>query len=210
VWDRYWRSIRRLSQLPGMPVIDLSHAHRMGHVRNVFVDPDEAVLTGISVGPSGEFPQARVPWSQIHRIGQHAIMIRASENDGAASAHHEREDPLDMQILNGLEVLDDDGDRVGYISDIYVNPDTLAVRGYELRTSLWERWMRGWRVVPPDGILACSRDAMIVPSRHHVAARSAGPDEVLAPGRRRMYTIKIVPHGDGVVADTDHPAARSA
>jgi uncharacterized protein YrrD len=193
-----------------MPVIDLSHARRMGHVRNVFVDPDEAMLTGLSVGPSGEFPQARLLWSQIHRIGQHAIMIRASDSGGATSVHDERMDALDLQILHGLEVLDDKGDRVGYVSDVYLNPDTLAVRGYELRTSLWERLISGWRVVPPDSVLACSQDAMIVPSRHRSTEREAPPTDALPPGRRRTYTLEIVPHGDGIVADTNHPATRSA
>ncbi|HZT09174.1 MAG TPA: PRC-barrel domain-containing protein [Chloroflexota bacterium] len=159
----YRQKKRRLTRLRGMPVIDLSNARRMGYVADVLVDPNVARVTGMRVGPSGEFPERYIPSGRIRRIGQQAVVLAGADatNDGA---REEEDSGIEGYTLVGLEVMADSGDRVGFVSEVYIDADTLGVEGYALAVPLWRRLLTGRRIIAPEQVSICSRDLMIVPS----------------------------------------------
>jgi len=162
--------IKRLGQLRGMPVVDISSAHRIGNVLNVHLDPNTGSVESIDVGRSGEAAERRVKVVDIRRIGKDAVVMLPAATNG-----HHRQEALDGFIdtatITGLEVLDEEGDRVGFISDILLNADSLEVHAYELTTPFMERLFRGPRRIAPDRVLMCSRDVMLI--------RSARPSVVI-------------------------------
>jgi hypothetical protein len=81
-----------------------------------------------------------------------------------------------------MEVIDDGGDRMGFIQDVYLNRDTLAIEAYELETPWWEHQFRGPRLLMPGQIHSCSHDLMIALSRKRAAIEA--PTATIAPERR--------------------------
>jgi uncharacterized protein YrrD len=155
--------IKRLSQLRGMPVVDISSAHRIGTVVNVHIDPNAGSVESIDVGRNGDATEHRVKVVDIRRIGKDAVVMLPA----AANGHHRQEALdgfIDTATITGLEVLDEEGDRVGFISDILLNADSLEVQSYELTTPFLERLFRGPRRIVPDRVLMCSRDVMLIRS----------------------------------------------
>jgi len=167
--------LKRLNQLRGMPVVDISSAHRIGNVLNVHLDPNAGSIESIDVGRSGEAAEHRLKVVDIRRIGKDAVVMLPV----AADSHH-RQDALDGFIdtatIMGLEVIDEEGDRLGFISDILINADTLEVHTYELTTPYLERLFRGPRRVPPDRVLMCSRDVMIIRSARQPVVITVSPE----------------------------------
>lgn len=207
LWDPYWRSVRRLTHVRGMPVIDLTRAHRVGHITEVFVNPETRRIAALQVGPAGEFRQQFVAGAHIRRIGDRAVVIQAA--DGAAEfGDLEEPEAIDSRTLTGLEVLADNGDQVGYISDVYVSPDSLVVKEYELRTPIWERWLRGRRSISPDQVLLCSRELMIVPAQRSGRARSTWDPDSDSLGNEE--TLKVMPGGRGDLPSREARTSRSA
>jgi len=199
-WGWYRQDVRRLSRMRGMPVVDLSTAHRIGHVVDIFLDPNAGRLAALEVGPTRAFNQKRMDGRFVRRIGLQAIMTIAP------AGREEFELPTDDRVVDvdtmiGLEVLAEDGDRVGFVSDVYMNPDTLSIDAFELRTPPFERLMRGQRLVLPDAMLLCSRDLMIVPAE---GGRAAEVD----PDIERLLARTPIQREDGMAATKLHDAPK--
>jgi sporulation protein YlmC with PRC-barrel domain len=69
---------------------------------------------------------------------------------------------LDTSSLTDLEVLGDDGNRIGYLLDARFDQDTLGVQAFLLRATFWERLLGRRGQIKPDQVHACSRELMIV------------------------------------------------
>jgi sporulation protein YlmC with PRC-barrel domain len=108
--------------------------------------------------------------ARARRIGHHAVVIEGGAEFVPTPLENDRW--LESGALLGLEVLADGGDRVGYLSDVYVNRDTLAVEAYELRTPWWERWLGRPRLIMPDQVLASSHELMIIPDQRRAGQES--------------------------------------
>ena len=161
--SRHDAPIKRLNELRGMPVVDITSAHRIGTVLNVHLDPNAGSVESIDVSRHGEEAEHRVKVVDIRRIGKDAIVMLPA----AANGHHRQEALdgfIDTATIIGLEVLNEEGDRLGFISDILLNADSLEVQAYELTTPFLERLFRGHRRIVPDRVLMCSRDVMVTRS----------------------------------------------
>src|SRR5262249_49789668 len=66
----------------------------------------------------------------------------------------------------GLEVMGDDGNRIGHLVDAAFSPDSLEVEAYLLRASLRERLIGRRGRIQPDKVHSCSRELMMVVTGH--------------------------------------------
>jgi uncharacterized protein YrrD len=142
-----------------MPVIDLA-ARRLGHVDEIYLDTQAASLALLDVRAGQGIPAQRVAGARIRRVGAHAVMLTRNEHGGLPSLP-EDEEWVDSENILGMEVIDDGGDRMGHISDVYLNRDTLAIEAYELETPWVEDIIRGPRLIMPPQVFSCSHDLMI-------------------------------------------------
>lgn len=154
----------RLKDLQGLPVIDPSSARKIGTVVDYEVDPSAARLAGLRISDTQAETRQRVAAQHIRRVGRHAVILTAgapAAADLASGADHRW---LDQASLEGLEVIGDDGNRVGYLSDATFDQDTLAIGVYMLRTAaLGLSRLTGRRGrIQPDDVQACSSELMIV------------------------------------------------
>jgi len=145
-----------------MPVVDLSSAHRVGTISDVFFDPNTGNIRSFDVGHTGDLTERRVRADDVRRIGKDAIVMDARSGSDSHGLVDISDDILDISTIIGLEVIDEAGDGVGFIADALVNRETLGIDAYELRTRFLERLFKGPRRIQPDRILLCSREIMLV------------------------------------------------
>jgi len=187
-----------------MPVIDLLKARRVGKVKNVFLNATTGRLAALDVGHYGPFKHAHVAGRHVRRIGHQAIVLVSAEDlEDAAMLS---EDMIDVHTLLGIEVLTDEGDRVGYVSDVYLNPDTLAVDAYALRTPPITRLFKGPRMIAPERMVLCSHQLMIVtPEGREAAHAIVAPEADLALPSWRDGTVRVLSPGAVVVDGHSEP-----
>lgn len=175
----------RMTELKGRAVIDPTSARKLGVVVDVLVDATAARLAAVDVAAAAAEPPERIPVDAIARIGRHAVMLTrhspsspwpSAAKSGSASAEDGSGEVVDHRLdygsLVGLEVLDEGGDRVGYLQDARVDPDSLAVTAYELAGAAWRRWLRWKSEIGSAEVTSWSRELMLV--RDH--RRSNGAD----------------------------------
>jgi sporulation protein YlmC with PRC-barrel domain len=180
----------RLQRLRRMPVVALS-ARRLGHIEAVYLDPTTSRVTAIAVPGGADAARVRIPAARIRRVGTHAVILGGREGGRdlratpaqAAAVVQDRESrylapeiaapEIAAEHLLGMEVLDDGGDRIGCIHDVYLHRETLAIAAYELETPWLESQFRGPRLILPAQVHACSHDLMIADRRAAIAAPSA-------------------------------------
>jgi sporulation protein YlmC with PRC-barrel domain len=154
----------RLRDLHGLPVIDPSAARKLGTVVDYEVDPSSARLAALKVSGTQPETSQRIPAQHIRRVGRHAVILTAQAATDVSSPPNAKEHWLDQASLEGLEVIGDDGNRVGYVSDAVFDQDTLALGAYLLRLSAFSlnRFTGRRGRIEPDTVQACSPELMIV------------------------------------------------
>lgn len=170
----------RLRQLRGLPVIDPTAARKIGTVVDYQVDPSVCRLAALDL-EGGE----RILAHRIRRVGSSAVILTARGGSMAGSDGEINERWLDTSTLVGLEVMGDNGDRVGHLVDAHFDQDSLDIQSYVLDTSLFERLLGRRGRIEPSKVHACSRELMIV-TTGLVKEIEASPTEAMPNLEARM------------------------
>jgi|SRR6266568_3406038 len=154
----------RLKQLRGLPVIDPTAARKIGTVLDYQVDPASGRLAAVDIGGSANGDGERVLATRIRRVGRDAVIL--TDRGGTVPGPIPEVDDrwLDVSTLVGLEVMGDDGDRVGRLIDATFDQDTLEIQAYLLRANLWQRLTGRRGRIQPTTVHASSRELMLVAS----------------------------------------------
>ena len=168
----------RLKELRGLPVIDPTAAHKLGTVIDYQVDPVAGRIAAIDITPVDGTDAQRVLAQRIRRVGSSAVVLTARGGTMPSDTVDINSRWLDTATLVGLEVMGDDGNRIGHLGDCTFNQDTLDVEAYLLSgATLLQQLIGGRARIPPDQVQACSRELMIV-GTGQVTAAEAQPGEV--------------------------------
>jgi sporulation protein YlmC with PRC-barrel domain len=156
----------RLKELRGLPVIDPVAARKIGTVNDYQVDPASGRLAALDITSAVSDDGERVVASRIRRVGRHAVILtgRGGTVPGATPEVDDRY--LDLSTLVDLEVMGDDGNRVGRLKDATFDQDSLEIETYLLRVSLFERLIGRTDRIAPAKVQSCSRELMLVASGH--------------------------------------------
>jgi uncharacterized protein YrrD len=154
----------RLKEIRGLPVVDPTAARKIGTVTDYLVDPASGRIAALAVDGGDS---DRIPAHRVRRIGRHAVVLTATSTSrslatNGSAAYHDNERWLDAGSLANLEVLGDDGNRIGRLSDAAFDQDTLDIQAYLLRSSFWARFGRRRGRIQPSTVASCSRELMIV------------------------------------------------
>lgn len=152
----------RLKELCGLPVVDPTAARKIGTVTDYLVDPAAGRLAALEITVKDGHTD-RIPAHRVRRVGRHAVVLTGrATTTSSTSLPTDPERFLDASSLVGLEVLGDDGNRIGRLVDARFNQDTLAVEAYLMQASFWQRFTGRRGRIPPAKVHACSRELMIV------------------------------------------------
>ena len=129
----------RLKALRGLPVIDPTAARKVGTVLDYQVDPAAGRLAALDINAVESGEAERVLAHRIRRVGRHAVILTGRAGAASNGAPDLNEHWLDASSLVGLEVLGDDGNRIGRLMDAGFDQDSLDIDAYLLRATTWQR-----------------------------------------------------------------------
>jgi sporulation protein YlmC with PRC-barrel domain len=152
----------RLKHLLGLPVIDPTAARKIGMVTDYQVDPAAGRLAALDIDGVESRGAERVLAQRIRRVGAHAVILTARGGTLPGDRAEVNEAWLDSSTLVGLEVMGDDGNLIGRLTDATLDQDSLDVDAYLLRARAWQRLLRRGLRIQPTRVHACSRELMMV------------------------------------------------
>jgi uncharacterized protein YrrD len=169
----------RLKEIRGLPVVDPAAARKIGTVSDYLVDPATGRLAALETQGREGNTDERIAAHGIRRIGQHAVVLTGRATSGSTSSDTDQAERwLDSASLANLEVLGDDGNRIGRLTDASFDQDTLEIEAYLLQTNLWERLFGRHRGrIQPNQVASCSRELMIVNSGRLAEGQTMQPAE---------------------------------
>jgi sporulation protein YlmC with PRC-barrel domain len=176
----------RLKELRGLPVIDPTAARKIGTVVDYQVDPVSRRLAALDISAVDDSGGERVLAQRIRRVGSSAVVLTARGGAASGAAPEINERWLDTSTLIGLEVMGDDGNRIGHLVDATFDQDSLEVRTYVLRASFFERLVGRRGRIEPDKVHACSRELMIVTTGRVAEIETAPQPDETSPLDVRM------------------------
>ena len=166
----------RLKEIRGLPVIDPTAARKIGTVVDYQVDPVAGCIAALDISPVSGGEGERIIAQRIRRVGSSAVILTARGGSMPSSPMEIVDRWLDTSTTVGLEVMGDDGNRIGHLVDAIFNQDSLVIEAYLLRASFNERLMGRRARIQPDKVHACSRELMMVLTGRVKAAELA-PEE---------------------------------
>ncbi len=158
----------RLSRVTGLPVVDTHVARQAGVVSDVLLDLQAGRVAVLNVQHADGWLVQRIPAEYVYRLGPHTVLVSDSVGvDLGPPQPDQRWFPL--ASLLGLEVLTENGERVGHIADAELDAQTLTVTAYLLKEAkgVWRRRGR----VHPDEVITYSPELMIVRERKSAATQ---------------------------------------
>jgi len=157
----------RLKELRGLPVIDPTAARKIGTVVDFQIDPVSGRLAALDISGMGERAGSeRIVAQRIRRVGSNAVILTARGGSLPGAPSDINEQWLDTSTLIGLEVMGDDGNRIGHLVDAIFDQDSLEVESYVLRASFFERLFGRRGRIQPEKVHSCSRELMMVSTGH--------------------------------------------
>ncbi len=181
----------RLKQLRGLPVIDPTAARKIGFVHDYQVDPASGRLAALDVSSDGNEEGARILAARIRRVGGSAVILTADGGTTPSTPPEVKDQWLDAATLNGLEVMGDDGNRIGRLVDAAFDQDTLEIDAYLLGASGLDQLIGRRGRITPVKVHSCSRELMMFATgrtKELAPAAAAGPvlEEASTPPSPRI------------------------
>jgi uncharacterized protein YrrD len=126
--------MRRGKDAGGLLVITRDSGKKVGKVEDLVLDRQGSRVLGILVDEAGWFKEAKVvAWPLFRVIGLDAVIIDEEASVKKASEVPEMSEALaGGNVLVGARVATTDGRELGKIEDFYFDPETGAVKGFEL------------------------------------------------------------------------------
>jgi sporulation protein YlmC with PRC-barrel domain len=152
----------RLKELRGLPVIDPTAARKIGVVTDYQVDPASGRLAALDVDGVNNRGPERILAQRIRRVGGSAVILTARGGGMPGTAPEIDEAWLDSSTLVGLDVMGDDGNRIGRLVDGTFDQDSLDIGAYLLHATAFERLFGRRGRIAPAKVHSCSRELMMV------------------------------------------------
>jgi sporulation protein YlmC with PRC-barrel domain len=179
----------RLKELRGLPVIDPTAARKIGTVLDYQVDPASGRLAGLDITSVANADGERVVATRIRRVGRNAVILTGRGGNVAGSVPEVDDRFLDTATLSTLEVMGDDGVRIGWLVDATFDQDSLEIETYVLRSSIFRRLLGRRARILPVKVQSCSRELMLVASgRLKELPAASGEESNTATMRMQLKT----------------------
>ena len=150
--------MRKGKDAGGLLVITRDTGKRMGKVEDLVLDRQGSRVLGILVDEAGWFKEAKVvPWPLFRVVGLDAVIIDDETSVKKASEVPEMSEVLEGgNVLIGSRVATTEGRELGKIEEFYFDPQTGAVKGFELSGG------KGRSFLPTPASLQTGEDVALV------------------------------------------------
>ena len=152
----------KVSDLQGREVVSLDKADKVGYVDHVLLDLNAEQAVAIEVKLLGLFSGDKIlPWADIQSIGEDAVTIQNEE-----VLRDEKDSPLrdypSAASIEGSKVMTQDGQDVGSVGDVDIDPGTGKVVAYLLKEGLLASLAHNKREIPVADVISISPNMIVV------------------------------------------------
>ena len=152
-----------ITELRGLRVISLSETLKMGKVEDALLDPTAHWVAALRVRSGGAPGHEHIVLREaVKRVGQHAVVLGTPIGMGSENPP-ELDRLIDLRGFIGLEVVTDEGVKLGQIHDATIDPQTLNILEYELGRNFWDTYLQTGMRISAEHILSGSKDMLTVP-----------------------------------------------
>lgn len=161
--------MRKIKELLGLPVLDLSTGKQIGEVKDVVIDAEKFQMVGLILAHANWFHSARsILTGQIRSIGEDTITV-LNETAIMDTAVLDQANYISLrETLLGKHIVTAGGKTVGTLSDIVVDEETGALTNYEVSDSVIQDLLEGRRIIPLPTAQKIGAEAVIVPDTFSV------------------------------------------
>lgn len=172
-------SIVAADTLIGMPVLSRSTGNKLGEVHDLYIDPIEGVLKGVTVeAPNGKL--GGIDFKDIFNFGKDAVMAEGDESVVPINDEWLDKHPHAKKHLLGVKILTEGGNLLGSVGDIYVRLAAPPVVIYEVRDSVFDKLLgRNFYILASSGNAMSSNAERIVVPDNASALASKSLSELL-------------------------------
>jgi len=154
-----------IDKIIGMPVMSRTTGNKLGDVYDLYVDPAQGILMGITVkAPNGKL--GGIDYANIYSFGKDAVMANDESHITLLNDEWVEQHPHAKKHLIGTKVLTEGGNDLGEIGNIYVRLTSPPMVIYEMRGSMWDSLMgRNMFIYAANaGAISSNAERIIVPN----------------------------------------------
>ena len=157
------KDVSPTSLLTGMPVLSLATGNKIGQILDLFIDPINGVLLGITL-LMDDGRTAGITQADIYNFGKDAVMARSEESVIPLENNALRAGRQASKLI-GTKIITESGDVLGQITNIFVTLKPPPHILYEARQSLLDKLLGREFFLPASVGYALSDDAarLVVP-----------------------------------------------
>jgi len=161
LFGRVGLSLRTFSLLKGLPVFELKTGSKIGEVCDLNISND-GMVRGLLIKKGVFFKKTyKINVKDVSSFGFDGVMIEDRE------VLEPLTDPKEYTFENqgrllGRMMMTSEGERLGFLEDVYFLEEAGTIIGYELSDGFFSDIMEGKRVVKADKPPAIGKDAIIV------------------------------------------------
>ncbi|BCM91669.1 hypothetical protein IAD21_03544 [Abditibacteriota bacterium] len=158
--------MRKAKSLLGLSVITHNDGKNLGTVRDLIFSDNSQKLLALLLSDRelfGMIDATCVPWNQVREIGSDALMVESDASQQKVHADALIAESYDArQTIDGKQITTDQGEKVGYVSDMYLD-DSGYVTAFEVSGGLFADALGGKRYLAMPSTLRVGQDVIIVP-----------------------------------------------
>lgn len=154
--------MRRLRELFGLPVLEIETGTQIGEVREVVLDSERACVLGIVIsGDEKPFPGQGIFFRNLFRLGLDAVMVK--QRDAIQESLLTQGSETLLGSLLNKATFTETGRKLGTLVDVFFDPVTGEIKGYELSDGIITDLIHGRRQMPLPQAQVIGADNLIVP-----------------------------------------------
>ncbi|MCK8825083.1 PRC-barrel domain-containing protein [Fuchsiella alkaliacetigena] len=150
-------------EILNLPVINLKNTEKIGVVEDIVFDPEKQQIIGLVLTGKGWLKEEQViPYQKINSIGRDAVTIKDETVIEELDGEVEHLDGSSGKVM-GSTVLTNQGQDLGVIDDIFLNPSTGRINGYEISDGVVEDIINGRGILSASNEFKYGDDVVVVP-----------------------------------------------
>jgi sporulation protein YlmC with PRC-barrel domain len=115
------------SEIRGYDIVTEKEGARLGHVSQVFLDPGEKKVSGLTFKPTMLSHESWVDATDITLIGRDVILIKAEEKAKSLAGDAPWVHGRSLKDLQGIAVVTKAGEQLGKLKDLEVQGEQWAI-----------------------------------------------------------------------------------
>lgn len=154
----------KLRSLLGLPVLEIERGTRIGEVREVVLNVEQASVAGVVIAePTWLSHERGISFADLYGIGRDALTVRDADAVRDFSAVLGGMGVYTLQALCDKQIYTETGDYLGVVADVACEQATGEIRFYELSDGFITDFLRGRSVMPLPPVQVVGEGRLIVP-----------------------------------------------